>query len=117
MPFVREASSGLHVDDSQIAQLPMGNTRETILIPMDSTAALNSQFTATIRERNVRILAIRPVFTMSALTGTTGTFTSGPALLPMPYWFSRIELLIDSKIVDTCYPDVTHSITNLMKSD
>ena len=97
--------SGFHLSQSQSVAVPSALKHEILIIPSTNTPSWGSMFICDIREKNIKLHNITLQFNVSAISGLTGTATSYPNYNPAFCWFNRIEILQNSNVIDTIYPE------------
>jgi hypothetical protein len=95
---------GLNVAHHQSHEIPhMRN--ETLLIPSTSQPQFGSYFIFDLKEKGCILHDIGIEFTTGPITGQNPNIaTSTPRYNPAIFWFSRIEVVINSQVIDTIYP-------------
>lgn len=95
----------LNVRSEQAFSHPPGYKHQWQRIPSVSTAAFGSYFTFQIKQREVAMDEIVLEFNVGALANTGNATTStGLAFNPAWFWFTRIDYLLGSEIIDSIYP-------------
>ena len=84
---------------------------ESIIIPFDSTPAFSTQVTCTIREKNCILEDFTPVIELAAPSGVTGATTL--SYLPIPYMFTRVEIMSSGNTIDNLYPPAQNARSQL----
>lgn len=97
-------SKGLNVSHHQSHEIPhMRN--ETILIPSTSQPNFGSYFIFDLKEKGCLLHDLGIEFITGPITGQNlNTTTYTPRFAPAIFWFSRIEIVINSQVIDTIYP-------------
>jgi hypothetical protein len=100
-PRVRH-SSGLYLDGEQAIDVPANLKTESVIIPSTSAPSWGGYFTLDLKEKPVIVRNLTLQFNPSTLT-CTGTATGYPRFNPSFFFFQRIELCVNSQVVDTLY--------------
>jgi len=97
-------SKGLNVNHHQSHEIPhMRN--ETLLIPSTSQPNFGSYFIFDLKEKGCLLHDLGIEFITGPITGQTlNTTTLTPRFNPAIFWFTRIEIVINSQVIDTIYP-------------
>ena len=114
-PRIRH-KSGFNLSQVQSTAVPSALKHEIIIIPSTNTPTWGSMFICDIREHNIKLHNITLQFNVSAISGLSGTVTSYPNYNPAYCWFSRIEILQNSNVIDTIYPEeqfILQQFTNI----
>lgn len=97
--------SGFHLSQNQSVAVPSALKHEIIIVPSTNTPSWGSMFICDIREHNIKLHNITLQFNVSAISGLTGSVTNYPNYNPAFCWFTRIEILQNSNVIDTIYPE------------
>ena len=97
--------SGFNLSSVQSTAVPSSLKHEIIIIPSTNTPTWGSMFIMDIREHNIQLHNITLQFNVSAISGLTGTVSNYPHYNPAYCWFQRIEILQNSNVIDTIYPE------------
>ena len=90
----------LNLPGSQITSVPQGLKTDICIIPSTSVPSFGGYFTVDIREIGI-IHDIKLQFNASAITATGGTSNR---YVPAIFWFTRIEIVQNSQVIDTIFP-------------
>jgi len=95
---------GLNVNHHQSHEIP--NMRnETIIIPSTSTPSFGSYFIFDMREKGCMLHDLGIEFKVGQITGQTLDLVNYlPRYNPAIFWFTRIEIVQNSQVIDTIYP-------------
>ena len=113
----RDNTVGLNLPANQVTNVPSGLRHEVIIIPSTSAPAFGSMFVLDVKERNIIVDNLTLQFNVSAIAGRTGDATNYPRFNPAFYWMSRIELLINSQVLNTHYPSEQFIINQFLSKD
>jgi hypothetical protein len=96
----RVSVSGLNLPVSQAVSLPGSLKQELLLVPSTTIPVWGSIFFIDIRETNIVLHNTALQFVVSPVTGTglTGAFS------PAAFFFTRIDVIIGSQIIDSIFP-------------
>jgi hypothetical protein len=90
---------------------------ETVIVPNDGTTSFGSYFTITFREHALILKNMQLQFNVSAITGITSAPTNYPNFNPAFYFFTRIELVLGTVVIDTLYNNQQFLMNQLFKTD
>jgi len=104
-------SSGLYLDSFQAKDVPSNMKLETIVIPSTTNPAFGGYFTIDYKEKPTILKNMVLQFQPGSSLSCTGTAASYPRLIPAFYFFTRLELVINSQVIDTIYPSQQFILT------
>jgi hypothetical protein len=96
-------SSGLYLTADQAVDVPAGLKNESVIIPSTSSPSWGGYFTCDLKEKPVIVKNLTLQFSPTTLTATGTAVTNYPRYVPAWFFFTRIELVINSQVVDTIY--------------
>lgn len=100
----RSNALGINLSAKQASvNVPTGTKSEILIIPSSSTPAFGGYFVCDVREKNCIISDLILNFNVTALTCTNAAGTNYPHFVPASFWFTRLEVVINSQVVDTIY--------------
>ena len=118
-PKVQSASSArsivgpFNLPSSQALSLNPNIRHETLIVPASSIPAFGSYFTVDIRERNMLNHNITLQFVTSPVVGTNLVGCFNPAW----FWFTRVEVVQGSDVVDTYYNTQQFVLNQMLEYD
>jgi hypothetical protein len=92
---------------------------ETVIIPNDGTTNFGSYFTISFKEKGLKLIGMQLQWNVSAISGITvsGGSTTYPNFNPAWFFFTRIEVLLGTNIIDTIFPNQQFLMNQLFKPD
>ena len=88
-----------------------------LFVPSTNQLAYGSMCLLDIREKNILLHNICLQFNITSALTATGTQTNYPNFCPSVFLFQRIEILINSNIIDTLYPTSTFILQQFYNYD
>ena len=109
----RAKVGGLNLPATSAVSIPHGLRHETLIIPSSSTPSFGGFFTIDIREKGILLNNVTLQFNLSAVTGSSLVGYFNPAW----FFFSRIEIVQNSNVVDTIYGNQQFLMNQLLFED
>ena len=84
----------------QETSTPPDMKHEWLNVASVSAPSFGSTFQINLNEKNVSIHELILAFTISAITGLTGSVTNYPNLTPVDFWIQKMEIVIGGVVVE-----------------
>lgn len=95
----------LNVPTSQAVSLPKNYTQLFQRTSFNTVPVFGGVSTVTFRLKGVSLTKMWLEFTLaSGISGLTITNSGTAGFLPVPFWASRLEIMIGSQVIDTIFP-------------